>query len=478
MHEVCRHTLVRALICCLTAMVLPIALAPAAVAATEPSTIPRQELIPAWSDPVTGIGDREVWIQPVLPEGHLGYDGQELIDNMNESLEAFNRVSGGKLSMTANRVLTPHYFESQRSDFSTCSENVQGRSDASREVVGPRGTLPPSVHLVMVLPPSDCPFSGLAHTPGQEVTLFGLTDPPELGPEGRLGRTLLHELGHNLGLPHANSYPTLYNSEPWERHGLADDSPIDYGSSIDVMGLGPVDGYMFDALNRVALGWGDGIVAGPQDPGEHVVRVPDLDADGPDAVLVTDPATQERYVFTYLPNEGGVLIQKLNDRLERGQFWRFFSYGFIIAPRGGKSTWIPGWEFRNATGTLRAEVEQMDSGEATVRVVLNPDDDGADREAPRWKRKPKVKVSTNGKATITVHPALDLSGVVVHAAKATGRVQLLTYRANGDNVWADQYIIMNYTKKWRTTRFTITLTDPSGNVTTWERKIRVPPARR
>ena len=94
-------------------------------------------------------------------------------------------------------------------------------------------------HIVMPLA-QNCNFSGaLAYMPGRAVALLGLGDLD----------TLVHELGHNLGLPHSSSWEcgdtTLQGATPCTRG--------EYGDPNDVMGVRRLHHY--HGYNKYRIGW-------------------------------------------------------------------------------------------------------------------------------------------------------------------------------------------------------------------------------
>jgi hypothetical protein len=81
-------------------------------------------------------------------------------------------------------------------------------------------------HLMFVFPPSDCNWAGLGMVGGPYSWINGTLDP----------RVTVHEMGHNLGLHHANGYSCTSGGTPVTISNTC--TSMEYGDPFDVMGSG------------------------------------------------------------------------------------------------------------------------------------------------------------------------------------------------------------------------------------------------
>jgi M6 family metalloprotease-like protein len=96
--------------------------------------------------------------------------------------------------------------------------------------------------IIVYLPCSAGFVNGFGMMPGSLIWLFGTLDT----------QTVMHEQGHNLGLPHASS--RICTSRPWGSVTWSSRCQIDeYGDDIDAMG-NRQPGH-FNAFYKSQLGW-------------------------------------------------------------------------------------------------------------------------------------------------------------------------------------------------------------------------------
>lgn len=444
-----------------------------AAPAAQPRLADSSTLLPAWARTGTVTGEREVWLLPAYDAGESTWDREALLDDINAELDWFAEMSRGRFSLTATRVLPPLHFDSDRG--SSC--------DAAARVLAPAisrfyADAPVDTHLVALTRSSDCPYSAIGDTPGRSLILTGFSPSSEAS-----ARTLLHELGHNLGLPHSSGYPgALLSSAPSPtRLGT---EPREYAALTDVMGsIGAAP--RLSAASLAALGWGEGVTWVPSDvPGTHAVAMPEVSAPGPDAVVVDDPVSGLRYSFTYiyapretapgLPLSGrGVYLHQVHPSGESPSDYGRSSFSYWMPWEGhhsGSSLGLgagPGTAWVSPTGGVAMRVVSMDRGTARLEVRVDPRGQLTDRTGPAWPLEPSLEVRAGTLATLHLPAAWDQSGVTRYRITAQG-AEVLSVRTPGDLVFAGGATLALSRPR---ALVRVIATDGEGNSTTWQQRV-------
>jgi len=268
----------------------------------------------------------------------------ETIDAVMRDVAAmYTSWSGGKMTMT--HVIT----ETVVPEF-TCSGSAGSLTMTDKNFD----------HVIEYGPARDCSFSGLGTLGGSWVRVVD---------SGFTTRVVAHELGHNLGLSHANNVQCATPDQPWSACATKE-----YGDWFDLMG----GGMTFGVLQKSLLDWHDPTAISVNTTGEF-----DL-AEAPAALVIADPVDNSEYWFEYarqvnrpeLPsdrllvrrtpidgarNSNSLLVVKSQDR----------SYDFT------RRVWITdvglsaGETFVDPSGRIRVEV--LATGEkARLRVTAPP----------------------------------------------------------------------------------------------------------
>ena len=187
----------------------------------------------------------------------------------SSSLEAIDAVmrdvaamyaswSGGKMTMThvISETVVPEF---------TCSGSAASLTMTDKNFD----------HIIEYGPAKDCTFSGLGTLGGSWVRVVD---------SGFTTRVVAHELGHNLGLSHANNVQCASPDQPWSAC-----TTKEYGDWFDLMG----GGMSFGVLQKSILDWHDPTAISVNTTGEF-----DL-AEAPAALVVADPIDEAEYWFEY-----------------------------------------------------------------------------------------------------------------------------------------------------------------------------------
>ena len=459
---------------------LPLAAASAEAPGAHPSGGPQVRhaqsslLLPAWARTAEVSGARQVWVLPVYDAGEPRWDERELLSALNGDLAWFAEMSRDRFTMTATKVLEPLAFDSRHG--SSC--------DSAARVLAPAlsrfyAETPAGTHLVALTRSSDCPYSAIGDTPGRSLILTGYSPSSEAS---RL--TLLHELGHNLGLPHSSGYAgSVLSSSPTPRE--LSTKVIEYGAMADVMGSrGAVA--RLSAASLAALGWGDGVSEIPGGAaGTFLTTLPEVSRPGPDAVVVDDPVSGTRYSFTYVdapsepaagaPTAGrGVYLHEVrrgtasHTDYGRSSFslwmpWEGHDSGSSMGIGAGTGT---GWV--SPTGAISMTVQALHGESARIEVRVDPAGGLTDTVGPTWPLAPSIE-SQPGRAlaTLRLPAAWDQSGVTRYRVIATG-AKVLSVRTPTDLVFAGTATLA-LTRPRATVR--VIATDGAGNSTTWSQRV-------
>ncbi len=160
-------------------------------------------------------------------------------------------------------------------------------------------------HIVYAFPSASCPFSGIAELPGKRVWLSGVVK----------DSLVSHELGHNLGLYHANGF--VCKDSRGLKVSISDScSSQEYADSFDTMGEG--DNSDFNGHYRSRVGWlASTNVQTVTASGDYTLNA--LEATGPEVKVLRVPryAAYSGQLYFQLEyrqrNGGGVLVRQVSD---------------------------------------------------------------------------------------------------------------------------------------------------------------------
>lgn len=384
------------------------AVSPASAVTLAPSS----SILPVWAKQYNRTGQKEIWLVPLYgPRDTVEWDNQQLLASANKALARVAVMSGGRMSASATRVLEPTYWTPKGT--SDCNGQAWEQAQRVRQLM-PEMKANPNLHIVFLSRVKDCPFGGMGATPGQHLIVT--YSPVESAVRGD---TLLHELGHNWGLPHAAGYrkggllsvtSSAGRLSSFDQYGDATDL---MGSSYVAEGLG--------AASAAALGWGDGVLAADTSLDVDVtVDVPERAGPGADALVLPDPVSGKRYLVSYLNMSEkvlgvdklrGIFLHEINDETD-GSFRGDRSYttylpwtGFGIGAGVGAQWVSPG-------GGLMFRVEGMNGTSAQVLVRSSSAGALKDEAPPVWAGDaPSVGEVTKSGFVLSSMPAWDQSGV-------------------------------------------------------------------
>ena len=434
-------------------------------------------LLPSWAKTTQVRGSREVWVLPAYDAGEQPWDERQLLRVIDGDLGWFTQMSHGRFSMTATKVLPPLRFDSGHG--SSC--------DAAARVLAPAlsrfyAEAPADVHLVALTRSPDCPYSAIGDTPGRTLILAGYST------DSRISRlTLLHELGHNLGLPHSSSYSGALLSSSAAPGRLGSDI-VEYGSMADIMG-GHGAAARLSAASLAALGWGDGVLLVPDATSStFVIDLPEVSKAGADAAIVDDPVSGMRYSFTYVDatssSAAGLPVAG------RGVFLHHVP-GHHVSPadygRASLSLWMP-WEGRHPgtavgigagpgtawvspTGAVGIRVLSLGGGVARIEISADPQGRIVDSTGPTWPVEPTIHAAAGSStATLRLPAAWDQSGIARYRVTAQG-ARVLSVRS-------PRALAVSGSVSLAVARpgalVQVTATDGAGNSTTWTQRVSTP----
>lgn len=309
---------------------------------------------------------------------------------------------------------------------------------------------------------ADCPYLGLAETPGRWILM------PSLDADARsAARTLAHELGHTFGLQHAGAEacPILTDlSAPTSRSCGVDE----YGDRTDTMGRGEL-AWGLGPLTLAQVGWGDGLTE-VSAPGSHMLEVKPLAAEGTDGIAFTDPVTGDRYALAYRsPGEAagdrvetadpaaGAYLYRL-PRVDEEQVGSVLVpwLASLTRPRAGK----PGFAFVAPSGAVSLRVDALTGRAARVTLSLDPSASLADRTGPVFAEgRPRLDGGI-----LRIPRAVDQSGIRAYTILVDGKaIQRLAPRQGN----ISQTVALRASVRGGLT-IAVTATDLQGNATTVE----------
>ena len=269
---------------------------------------------------------------------------------------------------------------------------------------------------------SDCPYLGLAETPGDWVLI------PTLGADpGATSRTLVHELGHTLGLEHAGAEtcPVLTAARAADvRCGVAE-----YGDRTDPLGRASL-AWGLSALNLERLRWGDGLLA-VRVPGSHRVALSPVTAPDADGLRVSDPVTGDVYVVSYRAPAGQEGLDREITSDERGVYLHRLPRAYetevssvllpwtstLTRPHGGKA----GYSYVAPGGGFALRVLSVSAAQSEIEVVLSPQGELADTAGPVFSA-PVTVVRLAAERRVRIPQAWDQSGIAGYTVRAGDRV--------------------------------------------------------
>ena len=354
-------------------------------------------------------GALELQIQPVVPLGASAHEAGLLRALGEEAGAWLARVSKGKAAIDAVSV-RPEMPAPSASCLDLASVVAHSRqADAGED----------ATRVLYVGQSDDCPYLGLAETPGRWLLV------PSLARDrAATVRTLVHELGHTFGLQHAGALtcPILTDLPDPSRTCELDE----YGDRTDTMGRGATE-WGLGPLTLDQAGWGDGLVE-ITTPGSHVLNVKPLAAEGADGITFTDPVTGDRYALAYRSAReaaggrvdtadpaAGVFLYRF-PRVDEEQVGSVLVPWLtsLTRPRGGK----PGFTFVAPSGAVSLHVDALAARFARVTLRLDPAATLVDRAGPVFAEgKPRLKGGM-----LRVPRAFDQSGIRGYSILVGGKV--------------------------------------------------------
>ena len=383
---------------------------------------------------------REISVQPVLADaGRI--DADHASNALDRAIRWAHSTSAGAWRITPAGLRTTIRVEGDG-----CSALTRGVA-LDRQANHADGTV-----TLYIGDAHDCPYTGLAETPGSWVLL------PHLSPrEDAAARTLAHELGHTLGLLHAGAETcAVLAASP--RSGGADCTLAEYGDHTDPMGRGSL-AWSLGPIARASLGWA--VVSPVVGDGVHEVH---LGAE--EAIRVIDPVTGTTYVVAHRqPGPGvpqrsaGVHLYRMPHAHERevtSVHLPWIASG--ARPWGGRA----GMAFRSPSGAIGIEVRSSTGVGSEVTVTIDAAGTIADNWGPVFAGpKPDIRWRS-ATATLHVPRAFDQSGVSRYAVTIDERVIASRAARPGIDSW--RLSLPRDVSRART--ISVLAIDATGNATT------------
>jgi len=352
-------------------------------------------------------GELRLVFQSLVPPGASEWRLQDVDTLASTASDWLQAASGGRMSVREVRIV-----EAEMVPSSTCRDLARAVAVAHSTRAGDLGA-----HRIYLGQADDCPYLGLAEMNGSWIVIAS----PRAGVTSA-ARTVVHELGHTLGLAHAGA----------ERCPVLLDAPVPSGTDCDIDEYGDLTdplgrGSLAWGLNPVTLqrlGWGDTMIRVEGD-GRHVRTLAPVAAAGPDGLRVTDPINGDHYVVSNrAAGHSGGLDRKLTDG-EQGVYLHRLprphevGVGSVLLPwvasisraHGGKA----GYFYLAVGGGLSIRVLSVSGGQAIVEVRLSRSGGLTDDVGPTFNGG-GPSINRTGKTTmVSVPRAWDQSGISNYA---------------------------------------------------------------
>lgn len=221
----------------------------------------------------------ELSFMPVLPGESRAWPGHDIQDMAMQAADWLEGVSGGAIHVSGVNIQAPIKVDGQ-----SCRELARAASLSQVQRRGDASTV-----WIYLGDATDCPYLGLAEMRGSWIVISSPGDSREAR-----ARTLVHELGHTLGLAHAAAQGCSILQDTVVARPR--DCPLlKYGDRTDPMGRGSL-AWGLNPINSSTVGW-------EQDPreleGSTQYRVNLRLGVSTDAVRVADPVSGDVFVVAY-----------------------------------------------------------------------------------------------------------------------------------------------------------------------------------
>lgn len=258
----------------LASSVLALGLAISSIATVAYLKIPSEDAVQETaqanlSQPQGFMSEMTLHVLPVIPRSRAATVSEEdylpaLVDRVENVAAWYNKAASGKRTIFKETVagdttvLTPEERpvdkREQRIAYGSSEESQHACEDLIALASGTAAALGPETVVVAVAEKTwKCPFLGIAGFRANWVVLTQW----DIDRNSFSQDTLIHELGHTMGLPHARSYLCKANAGVYEKvQPLAKCEIREYGDPSDPMGeITEKTRAGFNAFNRYLLGW-------------------------------------------------------------------------------------------------------------------------------------------------------------------------------------------------------------------------------